>query len=129
MRSLKRSRQRGSSLLETALVVPLLLFILAGVVDIGLAYHTYIVMINAAREGARYGINHPWDTSGIRARVLNEAYNSDVDLSEATFYTDSITDLRLLEAVAKPVAVNPDKPLERVARSRGWPVVDWGKNR
>jgi len=89
MRSLKRSRQRGSSLLETALVVPLLLFILAGVVDIGLAYHTYIVMINAAREGARYGINHPWDTSGIRARVLNEAYNSDVDLSEATITVDT----------------------------------------
>ena len=78
-----RPREAGASLLETALVVPLLLLLLAGVLDVGRAYHTYITMLNAAREGARYGVNRPWDTGGIRAAVLNEASASGVDLSGA----------------------------------------------
>lgn len=48
-------------------------------------------------------------------------------LSEATFYTDSVTDSPVLEAVGRAVAVNPDARLRRLARRRGWPVVDWGK--
>jgi len=46
-------------------------------------------------------------------------------LDEATFYSDSITDLPLLESVARPVAVNPDARLRRIARRRGWPVETW----
>jgi HAD superfamily hydrolase (TIGR01490 family) len=45
-----------------------------------------------------------------------------VDLSASYFYTDSITDLPLLECVAHPVAVNPDPRLQRLAHKRGWPV-------
>jgi HAD superfamily hydrolase (TIGR01490 family) len=45
-----------------------------------------------------------------------------VDLSASYFYTDSITDLPLLERVAHPVAVNPDPRLRRLAQTRGWPV-------
>lgn len=46
-------------------------------------------------------------------------------LAEATFYSDSYTDLPLLERVAEPICVNPDFRLRRVARERGWPVVVW----
>jgi HAD superfamily hydrolase (TIGR01490 family) len=46
-------------------------------------------------------------------------------LEHAVFYTDSITDLPLLEAVGQPVAVNPDTRLRRVARSRGWAIENW----
>lgn len=49
-----------------------------------------------------------------------------VDLGACSFYTDSFSDLTLLEAVGRPVVVHPDRRLARVARSRGWPVVDWG---
>ena len=45
-----------------------------------------------------------------------------VDLSSSYFYTDSISDLPLLERVRYPVAVNPDPRLRRLARKRGWPV-------
>lgn len=45
-----------------------------------------------------------------------------LDLSASHFYTDSITDLPLLERVGHPVAVNPDPRLRRLARKRGWPV-------
>ena len=44
------------------------------------------------------------------------------DLSASSFYTDSISDLPLLERVGRPVAVNPDLKLKRVAQRRGWPI-------
>jgi len=47
-------------------------------------------------------------------------------LADAAFYTDSIADLPMLEAVGRPIAVHPDPKLRRVAQRRGWPVVDWG---
>lgn len=47
-------------------------------------------------------------------------------LSDATFYTDSMSDLPMLEAVGRPVAVHPDPRLLRHARRAGWPVLDWG---
>jgi Flp pilus assembly protein TadG len=54
------------------------------VIDLGRAYHTYITLINASREGARYAVNHPYDTAGIELAVRREAQNSQVDLSAAT---------------------------------------------
>ena len=41
-----------------------------------------------------------------------------------TFYSDSILDMPLLEKVEKPVAVNPDKELLRVAQDLGWEIID-----
>jgi HAD superfamily hydrolase (TIGR01490 family) len=46
-----------------------------------------------------------------------------VELGESYFYTDSVTDLPLLEAIGRPRIVNPDPPLGRIARRRGWPVL------
>lgn len=58
-----------------------------------------------------------------RAQVLVRALG--VRLDEVTFYTDSITDLPLLEAVGHPIVVNPDARLRRLARRRGWVIEDW----
>jgi HAD superfamily hydrolase (TIGR01490 family) len=46
-------------------------------------------------------------------------------LEDAVFYTDSLTDLPLLERVGEPVAVNPDPRLRRIARRQGWRVERW----
>jgi len=46
-------------------------------------------------------------------------------VEEATFYSDSITDAPLLEAVKTPIVVNPDRRLKRLAQRRGWPVEAW----
>ena len=43
---------------------------------------------------------------------------------EATFYSDSINDLPLLEAVDHPVATNPDDRLRAIAAERGWRILD-----
>jgi HAD superfamily hydrolase (TIGR01490 family) len=46
-----------------------------------------------------------------------------VALTKSYFYTDSITDLPLLERVGEPRVVNPDPRLRRAAHRRGWPVL------
>ncbi len=45
------------------------------------------------------------------------------DLERSYAYSDSISDLPMMEAVGHPVAVNPDSELDAVAHERGWPVV------
>ena len=58
-----------------------------------------------------------------------EAYARDrgVALADCWFYTDSFSDLPVLERVGHPVLVNPDPRLRRVAERRGWPVEWWGE--
>jgi phosphoserine phosphatase len=56
-------------------------------------------------------------------RALAERIGIDLDRSYA--YTDSITDLPMLEAVGHPVAVNPDRELRREAEARGWDIRDF----
>jgi phosphoserine phosphatase len=41
-----------------------------------------------------------------------------------TFYSDSINDLPLLEAVEFPKAVNPDTKLELISQERGWEIIN-----
>jgi HAD superfamily hydrolase (TIGR01490 family) len=57
----------------------------------------------------------------IRELAVDQGY----DLSECYAYTDSITDLPMLETVGHPFAVNPDKGLRRAAVARGWPVLEF----
>ena len=48
-----------------------------------------------------------------------------VPLASARAYSDSFSDLAMLEVVGQPAAVNPDRRLRRLALQRGWPVLDW----
>jgi HAD superfamily hydrolase (TIGR01490 family) len=57
-------------------------------------------------------------------RVMAYLAAEGVAASECSFYSDSIYDLPLLEGVGRPVAVNPDIRLRRIARRRGWPIVN-----
>lgn len=47
------------------------------------------------------------------------------DLSECFFYTDSYSDLPMLQAVGHPIAVHPDPRLERYARQQQWDIEYW----
>jgi HAD superfamily hydrolase (TIGR01490 family) len=49
------------------------------------------------------------------------------DLAGSYAYSDSATDVPMLEAVGHPHAVNPDRDLRRVAREREWPVLVFDK--
>ncbi len=67
-----------------------------------------------------YGDNK---ASAIRDLARQEGY----DLDDSYAYSDSATDLPMLEAVGHPFAVNPDKALRKAAVDRGWPVLDFTK--
>lgn len=61
-----------------------------------------------------------------KAQAIREAaLRAGIDASGSYAYTDSITDLPMLEVVGHPVAVNPDRELRRVAEDRGWQVRDF----
>jgi hypothetical protein len=77
----RRERERGQSLVEFALCLMILILIFLGVFDLGRAFHSYVGITNAAREGARYGSMHPEDTSGIKLRAVNEGQNSGIVLN------------------------------------------------
>lgn len=87
LRRLRPSRQRGQELVEFAIVLPLLLIIVIGVMDLGRAFHASITVANASRAGARYAVSFGYTNNGatvtpnegeIRARVTQEAANSGI---------------------------------------------------
>ena len=55
--------------------------------------------------------------------VLELAVQRGYDLSGCYAYSDSVTDLPMLEAVGNPHAVNPDRALRKIANERGWPLL------
>jgi HAD superfamily hydrolase (TIGR01490 family) len=69
-------------------------------------------------EIARYSYG-PGKATAIRELAEERGY----DLSDSYAYTDSATDLPMLETVGHPFAVNPDRALRRIAAERGWPQL------
>ncbi|HUT20020.1 MAG TPA: TadE family protein, partial [Anaerolineae bacterium] len=79
----RRKLKPGQGLVEFALVIPLLLFILVGMAEFARIFAIYSNLFNAAREGTRYGMVYPTDTAGI----LNAARQkvSLVDVADVDF--------------------------------------------
>ncbi|MDH6225786.1 MULTISPECIES: HAD family hydrolase [Streptomyces] len=63
----------------------------------------------------------PTKAQAIRELAESEGY----DLGRCYAYSDSATDLPMLETVGHPHAVNPDRTLRREAVARGWPILDF----
>lgn len=61
--------ERGAALAELALVLPLLLVVMFGIVDFGRAYQAQVTLTNAAREGARVGT-----TGATTATICSRVY-------------------------------------------------------
>lgn len=71
--------ERGQSLVELAISIVILIYLLAGAVEFGLVFFQYVQLRDAAQEGALYGSMHPTDTAGIETRAKN-ASSSPIDL-------------------------------------------------
>jgi phosphoserine phosphatase len=78
--------------------------------------------------GGRYtGQMEFWAYGTAKAdRVQALAAERGYQLADCYAYSDSATDLPLLETVGHPHAVNPDRPLRKIARERGWPILEFG---
>jgi len=57
--------------------------------------------------------------------ILKLAASHHIDLDESSAYSDSATDIPMLEVVGHPVVVNPDRALAKEAKERGWEVLSF----
>jgi len=82
-------KSRGQELVEFAVMLPFLLIILVGVIDLGRVFHASITIANATRTGARFATSYGYDNVGgvinmnvaeISARAQTEAQNSGITL-------------------------------------------------
>jgi Flp pilus assembly protein TadG len=67
------ARGRGQALVEFALVFPLFILLLAGMIDFGMGLSQYMTIINAARESARLGVTACTNPTGCKAAVEAKA--------------------------------------------------------
>jgi HAD superfamily hydrolase (TIGR01490 family) len=63
----------------------------------------------------------PFKAEAMRALAEHDG----IDLDGSWAYSDSYTDAPMLEVVGRPVAVNPDRVLSKLARERGWEIRAW----
>jgi Flp pilus assembly protein TadG len=66
---MKWNDQRGGALIEFAIVLPLLLLLVGGIVDFGILFYNKQVLTNASREGARAGIVYQLNDDGNKITV------------------------------------------------------------
>jgi Flp pilus assembly protein TadG len=89
----RRAGARGQSLVEFALVLPILLLIFMGILDFGRAVFAYNTLSNAAREGARVAIVDQTVTGGIPAGAQEAANQATgLGLDPATDVTVAYTE-------------------------------------
>lgn len=85
---------------------------------------TRMVVENGAFTGeVEYYAYGPTKAEAIAELAESEGY----DLSRCYAYSDSATDLPMLQAVGHPHAVNPDRALRREAIARDWPILTFNR--
>jgi Flp pilus assembly protein TadG len=103
----KINNERGQSLVELAISLVLILILLSGIVEFGMAYFQYIQLYDAVQEGALFGSINPANNSGIIARVQG-ASNTPIDLSTLTPPTITIIGAAACEGNAIKVELTYD---------------------
>ena len=90
MKHIHKGKEKGQSLTEVALVLPVLLVILAGVLDLGRLYYVTVAITDAAAEGATYAAINPNATDEIIARA-HTASGELVQIDDGTVRIDCPT--------------------------------------
>ena len=89
----KSEVSKGQELVEFAVMLPFLLIVLIGVIDLGRVFHATITIANATRTGARYATSYGFESTGggvtmdsaaIAARAQSEAQNSGIILDSVS---------------------------------------------
>ena len=104
-----RHESKGANLVEMVLVVFLLMAVLAGLVDIGRVFHSWTVVTNASREGARCAARFPYLETEIKQAALQEAAGSNVLL-----YESNVTVIGLNAAKGQPIRVKVTYPFQTI---------------
>lgn len=83
---MKMKNERGQSLVELAISMVILLYLLSGAVEFGMAFFQYVQLRDAAQEGALYASMNPSDGDGIEARI-RAASSSPINLTNTSTVT------------------------------------------
>lgn len=107
-----RSRTFGQSLVELALLLPVIIIILAAVFDLGRVIDASVVITNAVRTGARFGSLHPTWYDSVRIRVVDFANNSGMNFTGVVLAPENVAVSMENEAgTSVIVTVDYDLPL------------------
>ena len=96
----KGTNENGQGLMEFAISILIFLILIAGIVDLGRAFFTYMALHDAAQEGALYGSINATDIDNIKARVRETANqpiqltNDDIVVSGGSCKGDEIVVIR-----------------------------------
>lgn len=77
--------QKGQAIVETALILPIIILILTGIIDFGLMFNNYLVITNASREAVRNAAIGATD-SEIQSLVVNMTTSLDASKLSTTIY-------------------------------------------
>lgn len=79
--------KKGQELAEFAMTLPILIFLVFGIFDLGRIVYLYSSMQNSAREGARFGVVNPWQENQVISRTRERTFGiSPTDLSVIVTY-------------------------------------------
>jgi Flp pilus assembly protein TadG len=95
------SSERGAQVIEFAIVLPILLVVFAGIVDFGLIFNRYEVVVNAAREGARVGSLPNYTLAEVQTRV-NNYLNAGLGAGTSANATVTMVGTNVASAVGDP---------------------------
>lgn len=81
----KFRREDGQAMVEFALILPIFLLILCGIIDFGWLFYNQLSLNNACREGARYAVVHTAENADTRS-IINHIEN----MSTTVFANDGV---------------------------------------
>lgn len=93
--NIDRSNEGGTSMVEFAIVLPLLLLVVFGMIEFGILIYDKAVITNASREGARYGIENRatrWTEAQIQGHVNDYCTDHLISFQSASPSTSVTTD-------------------------------------
>jgi HAD superfamily hydrolase (TIGR01490 family) len=118
-------RARGDHLVMTTATNRVLTELTAQALDIADLLATDVEVVDGVCTGRTCGVLNMREgkVTRLHAWLVERGIAADA-LAGATFYSDSINDLPLLQAVGRPVVVDPDARLRERAVAAGWPVIE-----
>jgi Flp pilus assembly protein TadG len=122
LRTLARgtASERGSELVEMAIVLPIFVLLIMGIMDFGFLFQRYEIVLNAAREGARLAVvddglveadiqlrvQNYLTNAGLPGTATTNAGDTTIDVSGSTVNTKTVTVLYSSDFLFLPGSVN-----------------------
>jgi len=101
----KCASEKGAELIEFALVFPMLLLVVLGIIDWGLVFSRYEVLFNAAREGARVSVLPGYTCDDVETRV--NQYVQGMGLNSGNVTTDCNDPPQIIDVGPACISVRP----------------------